>query len=167
LSESLSIREYARHRGCWHTTVIKALASGRIKKDRKGGINPVQADRDWPRNTGHRILKQKSIKGRGSAPPSSSEIGYSKARAVRETFLARTAQLNYEVQSGVLVKRAEMEAATFNLARTFRDQMLNIPERISAIVAAERDPRNCHDILTAEIRKALISFAKLADPSRA
>jgi len=46
----LSIRGYAAHRGVSHTSVRKAIASGRITPEPDGTIDPVKADRDWVRN---------------------------------------------------------------------------------------------------------------------
>ena len=43
--------------------------------------------------------------------------------------------------------------------RTFRDGMLNIPDRVAAVLAAESDPARVHEILATEIRKALLEFA--------
>ena len=36
-----------------------------------------------------------------------------------------------------------------------RDALLNIPERLAAMLAAEADERRVHEILAAEIRAAL------------
>ncbi len=40
--------------------------------------------------------------------------------------------------------------------------MLNIPDRVAAVLAAESDPARVHEILTDEIRKALTEFADAA-----
>jgi hypothetical protein len=37
--------------------------------------------------------------------------------------------------------------------------MLNIPDRVAAVLAAESDPTRVHEILATEIRKALLEFA--------
>ena len=46
----LSIRAYAAHRGVSHTSVRKAIASGRLTPEADGTIDPVKADRAWVRN---------------------------------------------------------------------------------------------------------------------
>ena len=46
----LSIRAYAAHRGVSHTSVRKAIASGRLTPELDGTIDPVKADRAWVRN---------------------------------------------------------------------------------------------------------------------
>ena len=47
----LSIRAYAAHRGVSHTSVRKAIASGRLMPEADGTIDPVKADHAWVRNT--------------------------------------------------------------------------------------------------------------------
>ena len=55
--------------------------------------------------------------------------------------------------------RAEVEVAAFNRFRAFRDGMLNIPDRLAAVLAAEGDAARVHELLASEIRKALQEFA--------
>ena len=52
-----------------------------------------------------------------------------------------------------------MQVAAFNKFRQFRDAMLNIPDRVAAMLAAETDAAKCYEILATEIRKALNEFA--------
>ena len=47
----MGIREYARHAGISHTSVRKALASGRISQDADGTIDPDKADIAYASNT--------------------------------------------------------------------------------------------------------------------
>src|SRR4051794_34083226 len=43
----MSLREYARHRGCYPRAVEAALRAGRIRRDEQGRIDSEQADHDW------------------------------------------------------------------------------------------------------------------------
>jgi hypothetical protein len=95
--------------------------------------------------------------------PGTSGIDYSRARAVRETYLARMSKLDFEERSDKLVSRDEVEVAAFTKFRTFRDGMLNLPDRLAAILAAESDSAKVHEILATEIRKALAEFADDTD----
>lgn len=47
----LSIRAYAKHRGLSHTSVRKAVASGRIPVEADGTIDLVKADAAWKANS--------------------------------------------------------------------------------------------------------------------
>ena len=92
-------------------------------------------------------------------PKLESGLEYSKARAVRESYLARLAKIDFEERTEKLVSRDEIQVAAFNRYRTFRDGMLNIPDRLAAVLAAEADPDRFTSCSSTEIRKALTEFA--------
>lgn len=183
--EPMSLRAYARHRGVSLRAVQKALASGRIAARKDGRVDPALADANWARNTAPRPRpaskpdKKAPIKDvtspaspqsarhhsdpprRESPEPPRLESGleYSKARAVREGYLARLAKIDFEERTEKLVSADEVRVASFNRFRQFRDGMLNIPDRLAAVLAAESDPRKVHELLSTEIRKALLEFS--------
>jgi len=169
----VSLRAYARHRSVSLKAVQKAIAAGRITLTPDGKIDPERADAEWERNTGPQ-QRTSSVPVRKSpvvAPRPATEVpprtdlggigalDYAKARAIREQYLARLAKIEFEERSGKLVSRDEVQVAAFNKFRTFRDGMLNIPDRVAAVLAAESDSHKAHEILTTEIRKALLEFA--------
>ena len=81
----LGVREYARHRGVGHSTVQKAISSGRISPLPNGMIDSDQADRDWAANTEGR--PKGSTKRRPASDACQDGViaaGYAKSRAVRE-----------------------------------------------------------------------------------
>jgi hypothetical protein len=171
----VSLRAYARHRGVSLKAVQKAIESGRIQTTEEGKIDVEQADADWEKNTAPRAGKtakfQKPPAGRKTStaaaaasnarldPASAGGLDYARARAVHENYRARLAKLDYEAKLGKLVSRDEVEIAAFNRFRTLRDGMLNIPDRLAAVLAAETDPIKVHELLTTEIRKALLDFS--------
>jgi hypothetical protein len=69
------------------------------------------------------------------------------------------AKIDFEERTGKLVSRDEVQVAAHNKYRVFRDAMLNIPDRLAAVIAAESDAAEVHKILVAEIRRALEEFA--------
>ena len=151
----LSIRAYAKHRKVSHTAVQKAIKQGRIQQTSDGLIDTDQADRDWQRNSSPVNAPKSAV-----PPPAASEraIGgptYAQSRAVRELYLARLAKIEFEERSSKLVSRDEVTVQAFTKARTIRDNLLNIPDRLASMLAAESDPTQVHEILTEEIRKAL------------
>ena len=79
--------------------------------------------------------------------------------AAREYYQARLAKLEYEERKGMLLRKDEVEMDTFTMCRVFRDRMLNIPDRISAMLAAETNAARCYEILDAETREALTGVA--------
>ena len=167
--EGVSLRAYSRHRGVSLRAVQKAIQSGRITTTAEGKIDIAAADARWDRNTAPRPSSlplpsarqqhpdlSEAIKTDTAVPPG---LDYSRARAVRENYMARLAKIEFEERSGKLISRDEVKVAAFNRFRVFRDRMLNIPDRVAAVLAAEHDSRSVHDILSAEIRKALEEFA--------
>jgi hypothetical protein len=176
--EPMSLRAYARHRGVSLRAVQKALASGRISTREDGRLDADVADVNWARNTAPRPqAPSKPTAANPKAPHQSvhhhsdtprrepteplrveSGLEYSKARAVRETYMARLAKIDFEERTAKLVSSDEVQVAAFNRFRQFRDGMLNIPDRLAAVLAAESQPRRVHELLTTEIRKALLEF---------
>jgi hypothetical protein len=178
----LSVRKYAQHRGVSHVSVLKAIRAGRIERSADGTINVEAADAAWQKNTnpGQQARQQP----RADPPPAqvhtvpeatvnldpmresksmAGGLDYSKARAVRENYMARLAKIEFEERSDKLMSRDEVEVSAFKKYRTFRDSMLNIPDRLAAVIAAETDAAKVHALLSEEIRKMLTEFADAAD----
>src|ERR1035441_10362902 len=118
----ISQRAYARLRGVALSAVQKAIAAKRITPNPDGTIDPERANQDWERNTFagktlHPATSPKVVplsappppRG-GSGMPSQPEVSsdpvsaYLRARAVNETFRAKTAQLEYEERAGKLIQ---------------------------------------------------------------
>jgi hypothetical protein len=155
----MSLRGYARHRGVVLSSVQKAIKSRRISVQPDGRIDSGKADIQWERNTEQHAPP---VAQRGQEEDDTSSFGgsqYTKARAVREHYTARLAKLEFEERTGKLVPKDEVQVAAFNKFRQFRDHMLNIPDRVAAMVAAESDAARCYEIIAIEIRKALNEFA--------
>lgn len=113
------------------------------------------------------------VTDRASAPPSapppqasdeSRGVDYHKARAIRETYAARLAKLEFEERSGKLLNADEVKVKYFNLARALRDRLQQIPRKVApeivALVVAEPDVRGVTDILDVAIREALEELSR-------
>jgi hypothetical protein len=72
---------------------------------------------------------------------------YNKACAVYAHFQVRLAKLQFEERSGALVRADEVRTSVFNLYRGYRDRLLNLPDRLSAMLAAETDAVSIHQVL--------------------
>jgi hypothetical protein len=162
----LSLRAYAKHRGVSLTAVQKAIRSGRIATTSEGMLDSDRADAEWTAKTrpGQRRAKQAPPAAvvrepERSEAPIGGGLDYFRARAVRENYLARLAKIEFEEKTAKLISRDEVQVAAFTKGRTARDNLLNIPDRLAATLAAESDADKVHQILTAEIRKALDELA--------
>ena len=190
LNRQMSVKQYAEHRGCGDRAVSVALQRGRISRNAEGWIDPVQADIDWEKNTNPRMsaankrngaIGQEMRRKREQQPPTESaaemptpppgpvllsqhseEIDrLHRARAVRERYAALNVKLDYEERSGQLINRREVESTTEMHAKLLQDQILAVPDRISAQLAAESDAAVVHSILDAELRLVLERVAAI------
>jgi hypothetical protein len=98
--------------------------------------------------------------GPGGAPDTSGQIfgresAYHKARTARELFTAKTAELEYKVRIGELVSMDEVKKVFYTTANAVTQNLLNIPARVSAILAAETDEKKVFEMLNREIKNAL------------
>lgn len=170
----LTIRAYARHRGVSHTAVRKALASGRIRPEADGSIDPSRADEQWavstnlskPRNSviGEPKLRASTVERQpahdnGSIVPLEGPTrlasSYAASRAARESYLARLARLDFEQRSGKLVDADEVRAQLFGLGRRLRDALMGVPDRLAPLLAGESNAAEVHRILSEELLAAL------------
>lgn len=168
MSEPLSAKAYAKHRGVALPSVIAAISSGRLhasvkRKGRGYHIDPVLADQEWAANTDTGSGHPAHAKNRATMPhpselPDDSDdqpISYAEARAQHERFKARLAQLELEQREGKLVEADDVKREAFRVARIVRDALLNLPDRVAGELAAETNQFKVHQRLTQEIRRAL------------
>ena len=177
----ISQREYARRHGISHTAVQYAIASGRISTIR-GKINAAMADRQWQQNTDqstprNRITGQPKHRRAPGEPPLPMRLiaategegddgtanGYSRARAARELYLAQLAKMELDRQRAALVRADEVKVGAFNMARTAREKLIALPERVAAAIAAAEVPAEVQRILEDEIERVC---QEIADPER-
>ena len=69
-------------------------------------------------------------------------------------------RLSVTKRAGELVEVRKVQQEAVNQARLLRNALLNIPDRLSDILAAESDPRAVHAILLDEIRAVLNMLAR-------
>ncbi|MDP2323182.1 MAG: hypothetical protein Q8N51_04040 [Gammaproteobacteria bacterium] len=117
----VSQRAYARMRGVSMSAVVKAIKTKRITSNEDGTIDPERANQEWAMNTfaGHTLhraarpqvvplsagYRPRGVSGLPGQPEGSSDpmSAYLRARAVAETYKAKTAQLEYEERAGTLI----------------------------------------------------------------
>jgi hypothetical protein len=169
----LSIRAYARQRGVSDTAVHKAIKSGRITPEPDGTINPVKANAAWNRNSDPAQQRKQQPSPTPKArpqpiqpaaqipsPPKAAGPDFQTSRAVKETYAAKMAMLDFEERTKGLISTDEVRVSAFNLARRVRDRLQLIPHRLAAVLAAEMIAEEVEKILETEIRKALEELTK-------
>lgn len=146
----MGFRAYARHRGCTLRAVQLAIESKRINtKWHKGQIkiDSELADRDWEANTNDAMA-------RNQGP------NYNTSRAVRETYQAKIARLDYEERCNKLVDAEMVKRESFEMGRQIRDSLENIPGRVSGALLGAKDIWEIEKILDKEIKETLEILSK-------
>lgn len=175
----MSARAYAARRGVDPKTVRQAIAEGRCPAQRGAGgewlINPEQADAAWQERThpGHGGKREKgkiAVPGAGMvidplqpAPALAAGgeaeddevLGYMESTTRLQHYKAQLKEIEFAVETGALVDKAEFDREIFKTYRALRDKLLNVPDRVSAILAAETDPERVRSIIAREFERIL------------
>lgn len=168
----MNLQSYANHRkslglrGQSHVAVLKAINEGRLSSpavERQGRgwvIDPVLADAQWAGRTDPTGAPQAPNQDQPTAtgePAAATRSGppLSVSKQVKAAYDAKMAELDYKAKAGQLVLITEVKAKAFALARSARDGLLGIPDRISPVLAATSDVTQVHHLLTEEINLAL------------
>ena len=85
------------------------------------------------------------------------------AKTAKAIYDARLARMDYEEQQRILVKAEEVRAQAFRLARSARDELLTIEDRLSPILASETDLTAVRSILREEMRRVCERIAMGAE----
>jgi phage terminase Nu1 subunit (DNA packaging protein) len=138
----VSIREYARQRGCSHTAVQKAIKVGKLSAAITGTakdtlIDVDTANAEWPKGEQENQREAQAasapdklpVGSSGNAELSKTSTTYAQSRAVREAYAARLAKLDFEKKSGKLVEAAAVEEKWTDIATTVRTRVLGISSK--------------------------------------
>lgn len=170
----VTVEEYAKHRGIAERSVRRYLAdklipaSAQIRKGRLLFLDQAKADKAIEKHgtTRREILGEVSLPVKGKTPPvpvqqattqqaGTAGLTFHEARTLKERYLAALRKIELDEKTGRLVEVEQVKLAAFNKARQARDTLLNIPDRIAPILAAERDQMKVAELLTRELRDAL------------
>lgn len=75
------------------------------------------------------------------------------AKTAKAIYDARLARIEYEEQQKVLVRAEEVRSKAFRLARSARDELLTMEDRLSPILASVTDLTEIRAILREEVRR--------------
>ena len=174
----VSQRAYARLRGVALSAVQKAIKTKRITLNADGTLDPEKANQEWERNTFagktlHQATQAKSptptsppLPRGGAGLTSQPEVtndpvaAYLRARAVNETFKAKTAQLEYEERAGKLIQATKAGEYAANWSAIVGDALSAYPDRVAPLVAAAKTEAEIHRILTGETNALRRKMAK-------
>jgi hypothetical protein len=164
----MSKSAYAKYRGCSRVTISRYIASGKLgapalRED--GKIDVAEADKMLAARVAP--IQQASSRARFTrkAAETVSRAGLQGGMTVADAqslllqYRAAIKKLEYEERIGKLVNADKVRETAFDAARQTRDALLNIPDRVSALMAAESSEVKVRELLTKEIREALSELA--------
>jgi hypothetical protein len=151
-SESaLSLRAFAKRHQVDEKAVRKAVQSGRLSKS-LGSVkgkpfiaDPELADAEW-------ITNSQPQPDKGKVIPQNTLVEAQRSATLER---ARKLKLDNDLKDGRLIEVAKVKREWFELARTIRKAIQNIPARLSAELAAEPDAGRVYSKLDAALRDAL------------
>jgi len=162
-AEPTGVRAYARHRTARaargdagfeptsHVAVLKAIAAGRLEgavegEGRRIRIDFGKADELWAANTDPSQQRREA----GAEEPSFAEV-----RLELMKWQARREKLTYLRERAKMIPAKDVEKATFEQARRFRNRALELADRVCDRLATETKPARVRVLLLGELRQVL------------
>lgn len=156
---------------CKPPSVTKAIKSGRIaaavvEHDGKRWLDRDLAIELWRRNTkqvhrgpskvvGHAPRNREQLRKHVDHLPDDAIPELNVSRERREHYQAELAKLEVDLKRGELVSADSVKKEAYALAKTVREALVNIPDRVANQFAAEADAQTIHMALSHEIQAAL------------
>lgn len=134
--------EWARRQGISREAVRKQIQRGQLHLV-DGKVDEIQAQKD--------ILKNNRDK---KVSASTKEL-LLQAKLENEVERGRILKLERLEKEQSLISADKLKETLFRKGRVIRDAMLNLPDRVSSVVATMQDAGEIHILLTKEIRAIL------------
>ncbi len=154
----ISQSEWARRQGFSRQYVSKLINEGKIKLI-NGMISENQANAvlDIQRNPS--LPQYRSGESSYKKTENINEL-FAKARLKNEIERGKILEARAKSEIGQLVSAEEVRKAAFAMGRIIRDGILNVPDRVSALIATISDASQIHGILTNELRQVLEELSR-------
>jgi phage terminase Nu1 subunit (DNA packaging protein) len=153
--------EWARKQGFSPQYVTNLVKQGHVILE-DGLINTEQAEAALAaiRNPAKPIYRKHSNNGNNSSPTAELSTVLLKTRIKNEVERGKMLEIEAKAKTGQYVDARDVEKQAFQVARTVRDSLQNIPDRVSSLLASISDANQVYDILSKEIRQALEDLAE-------
>lgn len=103
---------------------------------------------------------KKELKEKIDSLPADLIPDFAESKAKREFYLAELAKLDVEEKKKQLVSVDEIKKSSFAKARSIREALTNLADRLSHQLAGEDDATVIHNLLSTEHREALENLAQ-------
>lgn len=163
--------EFARLFNVSEEAIRQAIKTGKIDRAKKGGVWKINKETEGVKfaNCSRSLLDREQSEdartiaskpaGVNSPGETEQEITPYNSRQQQELYKALKARLDYQKEKGKVVDVEEAKARWQGVAVAVRKYILNIPDRLAPLVAAENDARACWAILDKECRNILEDLA--------
>lgn len=167
-----SFSDYARHIGASPAYVSKLKAKGRLvtrEVDGKEMVDFELSDR-LVRNTADLSKLRNGENAQRDRPPSAplapladvgrADVLFRQAQTQERVYNAKLAELDYRERVGELVRLDEVKAEQSRLLASIREVFLQMPSRVTPLLAAASGPADIEAVLRKEIAAALQMIAE-------
>lgn len=148
--------------------ILDAIKSGLLSESVRTGkkgertvylIDEASGIKEWADNIDP--SKQRDTDKAKSTKELATDSNYKKAKAAKEFFGAKLAELDYNERAGKLVNADRVKAESFKIGRRVRDALLAVPERVAAELASMEEPREIAIYLKEQLAAALKDLGDL------
>ena len=163
----ITMAELAKLKNVSRMAVSKKVRSGKldgavVNHNGKKLVNKEEAFRLWelqaPPSRDKSVRTQ--LKQEINSLPADSIPDFAESKAKREFYLAELAKLDVEEKKKQLVSVDEIKKSSFAKARSIREALTNLADRLSHQLAGEDDATVIHTLLSTEHREALENLAQ-------
>ncbi|APR99000.1 hypothetical protein [Wolbachia endosymbiont of Folsomia candida] len=164
--EKITQTEWAREQGFSKQYVSYLVKQGIVELE-GGMVNREQANEalETIRDPSQPLRRKNGEDGDGRQNTSELSTMLLKTRIKNEMERGRLLEAKAKAEIGELVSIEEVKREAFNTARVVRNNLLNIPDRVSELLGPITDAKKIHELLTKEIKTALESLSKEFHPN--
>lgn len=183
--ELISIREYARRRGCSDVAVGHAIRKGKIQKGvaykpngKIAGIHPDIADKEWGENRrpsykrNEQLAQQldraagtPTVEGGAPPPPADTDkkgfVTRAEADRAKAIFDAKIRELSYKEKLGQLVDKQKTYRMLFTAGQELSSNILAIPARVTDEMRALEDRNQAEALLYSALADVLEKLGEI------
>lgn len=153
--------EFAREIGVSKQYVCYLVKQG-IVELKNGLVDREQANEalEVTRDPSQPLRRKNGENGDGRKNTNELSTMLLKTRIKNEVERGKLLEAKAKAEIGELVSVEEVKREAFNTARVVRNNLLNIPDRVSALLASISEAEKIHEKLSEEIKIALESLSK-------
>ena len=169
---SLSTAEFAEKVGVSRQRILTGINSGilatsvtktKVGKKIEYTIDEESGLKEWATNIDPSKQRDPDKAATTKDMAKDGSGNFQKARAAREFYNAKIAELEFHERAGKLVSADRVKAESFKIGRRVRDSLMSVPERVAAELAAMTEPRTISIYLKEQIAAALKDLGDLND----